>query len=109
MAFFHTPGLKLVYPVTPCAEKGLLKSAIRDEDPVLFFEHKRLYRAPTLREHLPNEDFTIPLGRARVHREGSDLTVVTYGAMVHETLAVAGRRSEERRVGKECRRVTGAR
>src|SRR5690625_1426115 len=70
MAFFHTPGLKLVYPATARDAKGLLKSSIRDDDPVLYFEHKKLYRLPTLREHLPNEDFTIPLGRARVHREG---------------------------------------
>jgi pyruvate/2-oxoglutarate/acetoin dehydrogenase E1 component len=89
MAFFHTPGLKIVYPSTAYDAKGLLKAAIRDEDPVLFFEHKKLYRAPFLRETLPTEDYTVPLGRARVHREGEDLTIVTYGLMVHESQKAA--------------------
>jgi 2-oxoisovalerate dehydrogenase E1 component beta subunit len=95
MAFFHTPGLKLVYPSTAYDAKGLLKTAIRDEDPVLFFEHKKLYRAPALRELLPEEDYTIPFGRARLHREGRDLTIVTYGAMVHDCLHVAERLEAE--------------
>ncbi len=85
MAFFHTPGLKIVYPSTARDAKGLLKSAIRDDDPVLFFEHKKLYRAPFLREVLPPDDFVEPLGRARTHRAGRDLTIVTYGLMVHES------------------------
>jgi pyruvate/2-oxoglutarate/acetoin dehydrogenase E1 component len=89
MAFFHTPGLKIVYPSTPRDAKGLLKAAIRDDDPVIFEEHKALYRAPDLRETLPTEDFAIPLGTARTAREGRDLTVVTYGLMVHRTLAAA--------------------
>jgi pyruvate/2-oxoglutarate/acetoin dehydrogenase E1 component len=89
IAFFHTPGLKIVYPSTAYDGKGLLKSAIRDDDPVLFFEHKKLYRAPALREVLPNEDYTVPLGQARIQRAGSDVTVVTYGAMVHESLRAA--------------------
>ena len=80
---FSHAGLKIVYPSTARDAKGLLKSAIRDPDPVLFFEHKWLYRRPQLREVLPAEDYTIPLGEARVHREGADLTVVTYAAMVH--------------------------
>lgn len=101
MAFFHTPGLKLVYPSTAYDAKGLLKAAIRDDDPVLFFEHKKLYRAPALREVLPREDFTVPLGRARVHREGDDLTIVTYGAMVHEALRVAELLEEEDGLGVE--------
>jgi 2-oxoisovalerate dehydrogenase E1 component beta subunit len=84
MAFFHTPGLKLVYPATARDAKGLLKAAIRDDDPVLFLEHKKLYRAPFLRELLPPEDYVVPLGCARVHRPGTDLTIVTYGMMVHE-------------------------
>lgn len=83
-AFFHTPGLKIVYPSNAYDAKGLLKAAIRDPDPVLFFEHKWLYRRPQLREVLPAEDYTVPLGEARVHREGSDLTIVTYAAMVHK-------------------------
>ena len=89
MAFFHTPGLKIVYPSTPRDAKGLLKSAIRDDDPVLFEEHKGLYRAPQLREVLPDEEYVIPLGEARVAREGTDLTVVTYGMMVHRSLEAA--------------------
>ncbi|MEZ4414749.1 MAG: alpha-ketoacid dehydrogenase subunit beta [Gemmatimonadota bacterium] len=89
MAFFHTPGLKIVYPSTPYDAKGLLKAAIRDPDPVIFEEHKGLYRAPALREVLPDEDFIVELGKARVVREGSDLTVVTYGQMVHRSLEAA--------------------
>jgi 2-oxoisovalerate dehydrogenase E1 component beta subunit len=89
MAFFHTPGLKIAYPSTAADAKGLLKAAIRDPDPVLFFEHKKLYRAPFLREVLPRGDYVVELGRARVHRPGRHLTVVTYGAMVHESQAAA--------------------
>jgi 2-oxoisovalerate dehydrogenase E1 component beta subunit len=89
MAFFHTPGLKIVYPSTAADAKGLLKAAIRDEDPVLYFEHKKLYRAPFLRTVLPDEDYTVPLGRARIHREGGDVTIVTYGMMVHESQRAA--------------------
>jgi len=95
MAFFHTPGLKIVYPCTARDAKGLLKAAIRDDDPVLYFEHKKLYRAPALREVLPNEDFVIPLGEARTHRAGDDVTVVTYGMMVHESLRAAERLAGE--------------
>ena len=83
-AFFHTPGLKIVYPSTAYDAKGLIKAAIRDDDPVLFFEHKWLYRRPQLREVLPNEDYIVPLGKARTHREGKDVTIVTYAAMVHK-------------------------
>ncbi len=88
-AFFHTPGLKIVYPCTARDAKGLMKAAIRDEDPVLFFEHKWLYRRPQLRETLPNEDYVVPLGKARTHREGKDLTIVTYAAMVHKAAEAA--------------------
>ena len=94
-AFLHTPGLKIVYPATAYDAKGLLKSAIRDDDPVLFFEHKWLYRRPQLREVLPPEDYTVPLGRARIHREGTDLTIVTYAAMVHKSLEAAERLDAE--------------
>jgi pyruvate/2-oxoglutarate/acetoin dehydrogenase E1 component len=87
-AFLHTPGLKIVYPATPSDAKGLLKAAIRDDDPVLFFEHKWLYRRPQLREVVP-ADHIVPLGKARIHREGSDLTIVTYAAMVHKSLDAA--------------------
>jgi pyruvate/2-oxoglutarate/acetoin dehydrogenase E1 component len=95
MAFFHTPGLKIVYPSTARDAKGLLKAAIRDDDPVLFFEHKKLYRAPFLREVLPPEDYVIPLGEARLDRQGTDLTIVTYGSMVHESRKAAARLEEE--------------
>jgi 2-oxoisovalerate dehydrogenase E1 component beta subunit len=89
MLFFHTPGLKIVYPSNPFDAKGLLKSAIRDDNPVIFQEHKGLYRAPALREILPAADYTVPLGRARIVREGTDLTLVTYGMMVHKSLEAA--------------------
>ena len=89
MAFFHTPGLKIVYPSTAYDAKGLLKAAIRSDDPVIFEEHKGLYRAPHLREVLPDEDYVVPMGEARTVREGKDLTVVTYGAMVHVSLEAA--------------------
>ena len=89
MAFFHTPGLKIVYPATARDAKGLLKAAIRDDDPVLYFEHKKLYRAPFLRETLTGADEAIPLGRARLHRAGTDLTIICYGLMVHESQKAA--------------------
>jgi pyruvate/2-oxoglutarate/acetoin dehydrogenase E1 component len=95
MAFFHTPGLKIVYPSNSHDAKGLLKAAIRDDNPVLFEEHKALYRAPFLREVLPEEDYVVPLGVARTAREGADLTIVTYGMMVHKSLEAAESLSEE--------------
>jgi pyruvate/2-oxoglutarate/acetoin dehydrogenase E1 component len=88
-AFLHTPGLKIVYPATAYDAKGLMKAAIRDDDPVLFFEHKWLYRRPQLREVLPTEDYIVPLGKARLHRSGNDVTVITYAAMVHKALEAA--------------------
>ncbi len=87
MYFVHTPGLKVVCPATAYDAKGLLKSAIRDNNPVLFFEHKFLYRR--IKEELPAEDYTVPLGQAIVRREGRDLTIVTYAAMVHTSLEAA--------------------
>ena len=95
MAFFHTPGLKIVYPSSAYDAKGLLKAAIRDDGPVLFEEHKGLYRAPALRELLPDEDYVVELGKARTVREGRDLTVVTYGAMVHKSVEAANALEEE--------------
>jgi 2-oxoisovalerate dehydrogenase E1 component beta subunit len=89
MAFFHTPGLKIVYPSTAYDAKGLLKAAIRDDNPVIFEEHKGLYRAPALREVLPDDDYIVPLGEAKTVREGTDLTIVTYGAMVHRSVEAA--------------------
>lgn len=91
--FTHVPGLKVVQPSTPYEAKGLLKAAIRDNNPVLYFEHKHLYRR--VREDVPEEDYEIPLGVADVKREGNDLTVITYGAMVHSCLEVAERLSRE--------------
>jgi pyruvate/2-oxoglutarate/acetoin dehydrogenase E1 component len=78
--FLNTPGLKIVAPSTPRDAKGLLKAAIRDDDPVIFLEHKYLYRR--VKEILPDDDFVVPLGSARIAREGGDLTIVTWGAMV---------------------------
>jgi len=95
MAFFHTPGLKIVYPATASDAKGLIKAAIRDDDPVLFFEHKWLYRRPQLREVMPDEDCVVPIGEARIHREGTDLTIVTYAAMVHKAMDAAKQLEEE--------------
>ena len=92
--FTHVPGLKVVEPSTPYDAKGLLKAAIRDDNPVIYFEHKHLYRR--IREEVPDEDFVVPLGAADMKREGRDLTIVTYGAMVHESLAAAERVSGTR-------------
>jgi 2-oxoisovalerate dehydrogenase E1 component beta subunit len=83
----HTPGLKVVCPATPGDAKGLLKSAIRDNNPVLFFEHKFLYRR--VKEDVPVKDFTVPIGKAAVRREGRDLTIVSYAAMLHASLEAA--------------------
>src|SRR5699024_6850144 len=85
--FANVPGLKIVMPSTPYDVKGLLKAAIRDEDPVLFFEHKRAYRL--LREEVPEEDYTIPIGKADVKRSGEDVTVITYGLAVHFAMQAA--------------------
>ena len=95
--FTHVPGLKVVQPSTPYDAKGLLIAAIRDNNPVIYFEHKHLYRR--IKEDVPDEDYVVPIGVADVKREGTDLTVVTYGAMVHKSLAVAERLSRE---GAEC-------
>jgi pyruvate dehydrogenase E1 component beta subunit len=87
------PGLKVVIPSTPYDAKGLLISAIRDNDPVIFLEHMKLYRS--FRQEVPEEEYTIPLGKGEVKREGSDLTIVTYGAMVHESLKAADELQKE--------------
>lgn len=88
MYFVHTPGLKVVYPSTAYDAKGLLKAAIRDNNPVLFFEHKFLYRR--VKEEIPTEDYVVPIGKAVVRREGFDLTIITYAAMAHTSLEAAG-------------------
>ncbi len=87
MPFVHTPGLKVVAPATAYDAKGLIKAAVRDNDPVLFFEHKALYRK--VKEDLPTEEYTVPIGKAAVIRAGKDLSVITYGAMVHVALDAA--------------------
>lgn len=87
--FFHTPGMKVVAPSTTYDAKGLLKAAIRDNNPVLFLEHKLLYRNPDLREELPADDYIVPLGKAVVRREGEDMTMLTYGAMVYQCMKAA--------------------
>ena len=87
--FFHTPGIKVVAPSTAYDAKGLLKAAIRDNNPVLYLEHKLLYRLPALREELPTEDYIVPLGKAIIRRDGEDMTILTYGAMVHQCLRAA--------------------
>src|ERR1700736_3009322 len=93
MYFVHTPGLKVVCPATAYDAKGLLKSDIRDNNPVLFFEHKFLYRR--VKENLPESDFTVPLGKAVVRREGRDLTIVSYAAMLHASLEAAAELEKE--------------
>ncbi|WP_374723801.1 alpha-ketoacid dehydrogenase subunit beta [Calidifontibacillus erzurumensis] len=81
------PGLKVVIPSTPYDAKGLLISAIRDNDPVIFLEHMKLYRS--FRQEVPEEEYTIPIGKADIKREGKDLTIISYGAMVHSSLKAA--------------------
>lgn len=93
MYFVHTPGLKVVYPATPYDAKGLIKSAVRDNNPVLFFEHKFLYRR--IKEEIPDEEYTVPLGTAIVKREGKDLTILTYAAMLHTSLDAAAELAKE--------------
>ncbi|MCY8939426.1 alpha-ketoacid dehydrogenase subunit beta [Peribacillus frigoritolerans] len=87
--FANQPGLKIVMPSTPYDVKGLLKAAIRDDDPVLFFEHKRAYRL--IKEEVPADDYVLPIGKADVKREGEDVTVITYGLCVHFALQAAER------------------
>jgi len=87
--FFHTPGLKLVAPSTPSDAKGLIKSAIRDPNPVLYFEHKFLYRH--IKGTVPDDDYVVPIGKADVKRAGSDISIITYSSGVHWSLAAAER------------------
>lgn len=91
--FNSIPGLKIVAPSTPYDVKGLLKSSIRSDDPILFFEHKKCYRL--IKEEVPDEEYTVPLGKADVKREGEDVTVITYGLMLHYTLQAAKQLEEE--------------
>lgn len=91
--FANQPGLKIVMPSTPYDVKGLLKAAIRDDDPVLFFEHKRAYRM--IKGEVPDHDYVLPIGKADVKREGTDITVITYGLCVHFALEAAARLAKE--------------
>lgn len=93
MWFVHTPGLKVAVPATAYDAKGLMKAAIRDDNPVIFYEHKFLYRR--IKEEVPDEDYVVPLGKAIVRREGADITVITYGAMVWAALEAAAELEKE--------------
>jgi pyruvate dehydrogenase E1 component beta subunit len=91
--FVHTPGIKVVVPSTPYEAKGLLISAIRDPDPVIFMEPKKVYRS--LREEVPEEEYLLPIGQARIVQEGTDLTLISWGAMLQPTLQAAARIEED--------------
>lgn len=92
--FAHTPGLKVIVPSTPYDAKGLMKASIRDNDPVIYFEHKYLYRR--IKGEIPeNGDYTVPIGKADVKRRGEDMSIITYGAMVHQSLAAAEELAQE--------------
>ena len=93
MWFVHTPGLKVVAPATAYDAKGLIKAAIRDDNPVIFYEHKFLYRR--IKEEIPEQDYVVPIGKAVVRRPGTDITVITYGAMVWTALDAAGELEKE--------------
>ncbi len=92
-AFLHTPGLKIVYPSTAADAKGLMKAAIRDDDCVLFFEHKYLYRR--IKETMPEGDHVVPIGKARVARAGTDVSIITYAATVYKALEAAEQLQQE--------------
>jgi 2-oxoisovalerate dehydrogenase E1 component beta subunit len=92
-SFAHIPGLKVVCPATPADAKGLLIEAIQDPNPVLYFEHKHLYRR--IKDEVPEERYTVPFGEARLHREGDDLSVITWGAMVYTADEAAHKLEEE--------------
>lgn len=91
--FLNTPGLKMVEPSTAYDAKGLLKAAIRDDDPVLYFEHKYLYRR--IKDEVPDDDYIVPIGKAAIRRQGSHLSIITFGAMVHTALEAAGKLAAE--------------
>jgi 2-oxoisovalerate dehydrogenase E1 component beta subunit len=98
--FAHEPGLIVVAPSTPYDAKGLLKAAIRDDNPVIYFEHKKLYRS--MKEEVPTEDYTVPLGKAVVRREGSDMTAVSYGYTMQLMLQAAEKMQSEHGISVEC-------
>ena len=91
--FVDQPGLKVLFPSTPYDAKGLLKAAIRDENPVIYFEHKKLYRS--IKQDIPEEDYTVPIGKAEVRTKGENVTIITYGLMVHYSLEASEKLSKE--------------
>src|ERR671932_105306 len=93
--FLNTAGLKIVEPSTAYDAKGLIKAAIRDPDPVLYFEHKKLYRLPRLREELPADDYIVEIGKARIARAGRDLSIITFGYQVLNALDAAAELERE--------------
>jgi 2-oxoisovalerate dehydrogenase E1 component beta subunit len=93
MWFVHTPGLKVVVPATAYDAKGLIKTAIRDENPVIFYEHKFLYRR--IKDEIPEGDYVVPIGKARIARQGTDISVITYGAMVWTAIEAADELTKE--------------
>jgi 2-oxoisovalerate dehydrogenase E1 component beta subunit len=97
--FVHTPGLIVVAPSTPYDAKGLLKSAIRDDNPVMYFEHKKLYRS--IKEEVPDDDYTVPLMKAAVKRQGDDITVISYGYTLQLSLQAAEKLKQEHGVEVE--------
>ena len=97
--FCNTPGLKIVAPTFPADAKAMLKASIRDPNPVLFLEHKRTYRL--IKEEVPDNGYEVPLGKARVHREGTDITLIAYGLMLYTALELAQKLSEEHGVETE--------
>jgi 2-oxoisovalerate dehydrogenase E1 component beta subunit len=97
--FCNTPGLKIAAPTFPADAKAMIKNSIRDPNPVLFLEHKRTYRL--IKEEVPDDDYEVPLGEARVHREGTDITVLGYGLMLYTAIEVANKLSEEHGIETE--------